>query len=322
MKTRLIARWLVPIPCLLVLSIRPPVPVGAAPPSKVTVVGPVVVTADKIEESLSNVASSLTLITRDDIERRKAQTVQEMLREVPGVDLQSSGGSPGSFTQVRIRGANDDQLVVLVDGARVNGTFGGNFDFGLMPTDNVERIEVLRGGASALYGSDAIGGVINIITRRGKEEPRVSLFWEGGSLETFKEGVSAGGVWKGNDFSFTYSRLDSAGLRPGPFNHSHERVNNWSVLVGRDFGPEDDRLGRFQSTLNVSQEDLQLPYDFPFGFDFFAVPAGIPPALETYDPNNEQGRLFITTTSTLDLKPTDWWATTLRFSLTQNEQHS
>ncbi len=318
MQTRIVGRWRKAALAALLLLAFPP----AVPAQRVTKVPPVVVTANKIEEPLSNVASSLTLITREDIERRKAQTVQEMLREVPGVDLQSSGGSPGSFTQVRIRGANDDQLVVLVDGARVNGSFGGNFDFGLMPTDNVERIEVLRGGASALYGSDAIGGVINIITRRGKGKPHASLFWEGGSLETFKEGASASGVWKGNDFAITYSRLDSAGLRPGPYNHSHERANHWSVLLGRDLGPEDDRIGRIQSTLNVSQENLQVPFDFPFGFDFFAVPAGIPPAFETFDPNNNQDRLFITSTSTLDLKPTDWWETTLRFSLSQNQQHS
>jgi len=341
MQTGFLAHWLFAIICMFVMSVRPPVParaveveppkiatpavpvrLAAAAKPRVTVVGPVVVTASKIEEPLSNVASSLTLITREDIERRRAQTIQEVLREVPGVDLQSNGGSPGSFTQVRIRGANDDNVVVLVDGARVNGLFGGNFDFGLMPTDNVERIEVLRGGASALYGSDAIGGVINIITRRGKGKPRVSLFWEGGSLETFKEGASATGVWKGNDFAITYSRLDSTGLRPGPFNHSHERANHWSILLGRDLGPEDDRLGRVQSTLNVSQEDLQVPFDFPFGFDFFAAPFGDPAAFETYDPNNNQRRLFVTTTNTLDLKPTDWWETTLRFSLTQNRLRS
>ena len=72
----------------------------------------------------------------------------------------------------------------------------------------------------------------------------------------------------------------------------------------------------------MSQEDLQVPYDFPFGFDFFAVPFGDPPAFQTFDPNNDQRRLFVTTTSTLELKPTDWWRTTLRFSLTQNRQRS
>lgn len=285
----------------------------------VTRVPGVVISASKIEEPLENVTRSVTVITREEIELRNAQTVRELLREVPGVDVQSSGGSPGAFSQVRIRGANDDQIVVLVNGARVNDLFlGGGFDFGLMPTDNIERIEIVRGGASALYGSDAIGGVIHIITRRGEGDPRLRLYSEGGSHNTFKEGASFAGEAGRTDFSFSYSRLDSNGLRPGPFNHSHTRENNYSMLIGHDFGPKDDPTARLQATFNASTQDLQSPYDFPFNFDFSALPPGAPFSIQTFDPNNNTERKFFTTTETLMVKPTDWWKTDVRFSLTQN----
>ncbi len=297
-------------------------PPAGGPPgqaAKVTRVPPVVITASKIEEPLSDVPASMTVITGEDIEWRNALTVQEVLREVPGLDLQRSGGAPGTFTQVRPRGANDDQVAILVDGARVNDLFlGGGFDFGLLPADNVDRVEIVRGGLSSLYGSDAIGGVINIITRRGEGDPRLIVFSEGGSQETMKHGARFGGEVAGTDFSLSYSRLDSAGLRPGPFDHNYDRENHFSALIGRDFGPEDDPRARLQATFNASTQELQSPLDFPFGFDFAAVPPFVPPSFQTYDPDNDTRRVFFTTTETLMVKPADWWETQLRFSLTQN----
>jgi vitamin B12 transporter len=282
-------------------------------------VPPVVITASKIEEPLPDVSASVTVVGRDAIERRNATTVQEVLREVPGLDLQRSGGAAGTFTQVRLRGANDDQVTILMDGARVNDLFrGGGFDFGLMPADNVERVEIVRGGLSSLYGSDAIGGVINVITRRGEGDPRLVLYTEAGSQETMKHGARFSGEVSGTDFSLSYTRLDSAGLRPGPFQHNYDRENHYSALIGRDFGPEDDPHARLQATFNASTQDFQSPYDFPFGFDFAAVPLFVPPSFQTYEPNAGERRAFFTTTETLMVKPADWWQTDVRFSLTKN----
>jgi outer membrane cobalamin receptor len=215
----------------------------------------------------------VTVITREDIERRRAQTVEEVLRDVPGVNVQSSGGFPGVFTQVRIRGANPDQSVVLVDGARVNDLFlGGAFDFGLVPLDNVERIEVVRGGASALYGSDAIGGVINIITRKGDGKPRLTVCGEGGSQHTFKEGAQARGTAKGLDFTFSYSRLDSAGfgraLQPQP------RPGTTSPRARAKFR---GREGSGYLALDLQREHrTSRSFDFLFGYDSLPCPCSCP----------------------------------------------
>jgi vitamin B12 transporter len=111
---------------------------------------PVIVTASRLREPLERALSSVTVITGEEIARQQALTVSEILRTVPGMDVQSSGGTYGSMTDVRLRGAEPDQLLVLVDGMRVNSSWLSSFNFADLPVENVERIEVVRGPASAL----------------------------------------------------------------------------------------------------------------------------------------------------------------------------
>lgn len=140
----------------------------------------VVVTATLSPEEESQVGSAVTVITRDDIERSGARTVLEALRLVPGLDVVRSGGD-GAITSVFLRGAGSGHTLVLVDGVRVNPVYFPGFDFGQWTTESVERIEVVRGPYSPLYGSDAIGGVIQIFTRGGGGgAPAGSIALEGG----------------------------------------------------------------------------------------------------------------------------------------------
>jgi vitamin B12 transporter len=124
----------------------------------------VVVTATAAPEEIEDVGSAVTVVTREDIERNGWRTVQDALRSVPGATVARSGG-PGSQTSVFLRGANSTHTLVLVDGVRVNSPFFPGYDFSLLSTENVERIEVVRGPFSALYGSESIGGVVQIFTR-------------------------------------------------------------------------------------------------------------------------------------------------------------
>lgn len=124
----------------------------------------VVVTATASPEGEEHVGAATTVITRERIEQGGFRTVAEVLRSVPGLDIVRSGGD-GSVTSLFLRGSNSTHTLVLVDGARVNSPFFSGYDFSALTTENIERIEIVRGPFSALYGSDALGGVIQIFTR-------------------------------------------------------------------------------------------------------------------------------------------------------------
>jgi len=138
----------------------------------------VVVTATSTSEDEKNIGSAITVITRDEIEKSGKASVLELLRTVPGLDVVQSG-TPGALTSLFTRGTNSTQTLVLVDGVRMNSPFFAGYDWSAMTTENVERIEVVRGPFSALYGSDAIGGVVQIFTRAAS--PGVSGEASGGA---------------------------------------------------------------------------------------------------------------------------------------------
>jgi len=171
---------------------------------------PVVVTATRIEEPLERIGASVSVITGEEIEARQYRTVEEALRAIPGLEVQRSG-SPGRLTTVRIRGAGAQQIQVLIDGVRVKSTTSGDFDFADLTTDNIERIEVVRGPQSTLYGADAIGGVINIITKKGTGRPSGFVQAEIGNFDTFRERAGVSGAVGRWDFSLGVSRLDFGG---------------------------------------------------------------------------------------------------------------
>jgi vitamin B12 transporter len=148
---------------------------------KATTGDDIVVTADRTPEPLSRVGQSITVIDSARIDQRQLNTVAAFLREVPGVTVTGNGGV-GSVTTVSIRGAESDQTVALIDGVKINDPSapGGGFNFGDLLTGNIDRIEVLRGASSVLWGSQAIGGVVNLITRAPTEQLAVNARAEGG----------------------------------------------------------------------------------------------------------------------------------------------
>ncbi len=155
---------------------------------------PMVVSATRVPTPESEVASSVTVITAQQIAAMQATTLPDVLRYVPGLNLVQSGG-PGGQTSIFMRGTNSNHTKVLVDGIDVTdpSTPTGTFDFGQFLVQNIERIEVLRGPQSGLYGSDAIGGVINIITKNGSGPPQLTAKVEGGSFQTFNQAASVSG---------------------------------------------------------------------------------------------------------------------------------
>lgn len=139
---------------------------ACADPEPLTL-APVVVVGSRVPSTKGQEAESLTVITREQIERMGAATGPDLLRQVPGIQVDQMGG-PGGISQVYIRGSDPNHVLVFVDGVRVNdptNSRGGGFDFSNLDPSQVERIEVLRGAASAIYGADAMGGVVNVVTR-------------------------------------------------------------------------------------------------------------------------------------------------------------
>jgi vitamin B12 transporter len=138
-------------------------------------------TADGVPAA--TVGNAVTVITRQDLERQQVRHLADALRSVPGVAVGRSG-AVGNFTQVRIRGAEGNHTLVLIDGVEANNLSDGEFDFSNLSAEDIERIEVIRGPLSGLYGSNAVGGVVNIITRRGRGPITASLRSEVGSFGT------------------------------------------------------------------------------------------------------------------------------------------
>lgn len=147
----------------------------------------IVVTAGRAEQKLDDVAISTTVIANAEIQTRQSVAVIDLLRTTPGVTISANGGL-GTATSVNIRGAESDQTVTLIDGVKINdpSSPGGGFNFGDLLTGNIERIEVVRGSQSVLWGSQAIGGVVNIITRVPTDDPSLTASGEYGWRDTVR----------------------------------------------------------------------------------------------------------------------------------------
>jgi vitamin B12 transporter len=178
---------------------------------------PLVVTATRVPTPGDEIATSVTVITGDDIERRQSRGLADALRDVPGLNLVQTG-SPGGTAQVFMRGANANHTKVLIDGMPVNnpGDLNGVFDFGPVFAADIERIEVLRGPQSGIYGSDAIGGVVNIITRQGRGPLRVTGSIEGGSFGTFNQQAAASGSLSRFNYAVTAAHTNVGGVPVTP----------------------------------------------------------------------------------------------------------
>ncbi|MDB5653548.1 MAG: TonB-dependent receptor, partial [Tardiphaga sp.] len=145
----------------------------------------IVVTADRAAVPLSQTGSSISVVRAETMATSNPGSLVDALRTVPGLDISENGG-PGGTANVRLRGGNSGQALVMIDGIRVNDptAASGDFEFAMFTPSAIERIEVLKGPQSALYGSDAMTGVINIITKKGTGPAQVNVRTEAGSYGT------------------------------------------------------------------------------------------------------------------------------------------
>lgn len=199
-----------------------------------------VITANRFKQPVSAVGSSISVITNAELKRRGVRNVADAVKRVPGVALARTGGF-GSTSTIRIRGSNPGQVRVMIDGVTVNDPTNTEtfFDFGQVLTNNIERIEVIRGPQSSLYGADTTGGVVNIITKRHREN-RTNAFSEVGSHGAYNNGLgyhgSQGKVYYGisgqHYIDRGFSRLS------GGTEKDHTRVDDLKANIGADINEQ------------------------------------------------------------------------------------
>ena len=178
--------------------------------------GPTVVSPTGIVTPINQVANSVTVITAQDILTQQYRALPEALNTVPGLNVVQTGGLGGQ-TSVFMRGTNSNHTKVLVDGIDVGDPSTGTFDFAHLLTADMAQIEVLRGPQSGLYGSDAIGGVISIITQKGEGPARWTASNEAGSFGTFNQSVGVSGSQDNYNYAASISHVHASDVPVTPF---------------------------------------------------------------------------------------------------------
>jgi vitamin B12 transporter len=196
------------------------------------------ITATRISQPLSQLGMTVTVVDKQQIQDQKIQQTSDALREVPGVQVTQSGG-PGTETDVSIRGSSSSQVLTLLDGVEVNTGGLGSFDYANLNTANASRIEVIRGAGGSLYGSSAIGGVINQITEEGTGAPKFSLLSDGGNWDTERQIATASGALDRLGYSGSVSYYSTSGFQP-----VNSDNDNLSLTSRLDYHLTDDTVLR------------------------------------------------------------------------------
>jgi len=180
-------------------------------PAQTVVQEPIVVTATRTARTADETLASVTVITREDIERTQAKSVAELLTGETGLDAAVNGGY-GKTTSLYLRGTNSDHTLVLIDGVKINSATNGIASWQYLPVEQIERIEIVRGPRSSLYGADAIGGVVQIFTRTPTEGFRAGAEAGYGTYGTSRVGADVSGANGATRFSFTGSHFNTDGI--------------------------------------------------------------------------------------------------------------
>ena len=197
----------------------------------------VIVSATRFDIPLDQSPASVSVITSEDIEQKQIQRVSNALREVPGLSVVQTG-TAGQLTSVFTRGLRSEHTQVLLDGVPINQGLQGAFNFADLVTDDIDRIEVVRGPQSTLYGPRALAGVIQIFTKQGEGTPTIMLSGEGGSYDTFREWLESEGKIDQFDYSIGASRIDTDNARP------NNQYRNSAAIANVGWSPNEQfRIG-------------------------------------------------------------------------------
>lgn len=255
---------------------------------------PVVVTATRVEAPLSQTSQAVTLISQEELAQRQNTDILEELRQVPGFAITQTG-SRGGTTSLFTRGGESDYNLVLIDGVKANRA-GGFFDFDDVTTVGLERVEILRGPHSALYGSDAISSVIQLFTPRGQGPARGFLRFRAGNHATFEEQAGVSGGTDRYGYHLSIGRADSSGILS-----KNNDYSNTSIASRFDFDPSQQL--QLMSTVRYSESRFHFPTEF--GGDRFAP----------LDPHQYSDNRRLILGPRLVYTPSSWWQHRLQLGL-------
>ena len=222
----------------------------------------VVVSASRTPQSSLEVGSALSIISQEELEAKQIRLVSDALRAVPGLAVNRAGPA-GTLTQLRIRGAEANHTVVLIDGVKINDPFSSEVDFAHLMAADIERIEILRGPQSVLYGSEAIGGVISIFTKKASEATQAEATLEAGSLATVFGATALRGATPQLNYALSLHTLRTSGSNISRFGTENDAYRNSTLAGSVRWAPANDVL----LEASVRARDSQLRSD-PQDFDF------------------------------------------------------
>lgn len=254
-----------------------------------------------VAENAKQTTKTTNIITKEEIEKQGLLKVKDVLTQIPALDI-SSCGYFGGASSVFIRGTEANHTLITIDGIRLYDAISpkANFDIAFLTTDNIERLEIIKGPQSGLYGSDAIGGVINIVTKKGKGRPKLHTFFEAGSHDTFTENIITSGQIKNLSFSFAATNLNSQGISQAGEKYLNDEKDNFHQLGfnGRlDFEPSDN----FSFTLTGRYINAKFSIDDAGG-------------LGGDDPNRVNTKNHYVLGFSFEHKPKNWWKYNLKIS--------
>lgn len=224
----------------------------------------IIVSATRIDTPIEQIGSSVSVVSSDEISSMNAKNAQDALRQVPGVQFTQNGG-PGTASSVMIRGANANHTLVLVNGIRVNSNTTGSFNLSQLPTESIDRIEVLRGPQSALYGGDSIGGVVNIVTKKGIEGFGGNVLIERGGKGYLN---TAAGIFGGNgifDFAanISYNELEEYDIAKNYGGNEYDPYKQMSIYTDLGLNFANDGRMDWIFMYNGSENDLDQSGPWP-----------------------------------------------------------
>jgi vitamin B12 transporter len=221
----------------------------------------VVITASRIDTPIESMSASVNAITADEMENSKVRMLPELLQRVPGVSVSRSGG-PGQQTSVYVRGAKPQHTLVLIDGVRMNGQLDlTGYDMANLQLTDIERIEILKGPQSTLYGSDAMSGAINIVSKKGEGKPLPYVDIEGGSYNTYRAATGVSGGSDDFNYNASVSHYERQGQSALKNNTEKDGTRNTTVAARLGSEPSDTT----ELTFTLRHINATSDYDDGFG---------------------------------------------------------